>query len=221
MIALGIGEIDLDRTILLDDFPLEGTKVVPRKVEASIGGPVASALILLAKLGVECYFVASVGDDEAGEILKRKLQKEGVKLLANKVSRTKVHQVIVNNRNGSRTIIKDNTQRETIKSVSMHLVQTADIILFDRHEPDAFADVMFKKRSDTKIVVDPSDEVSAKTIEMIKASTYPILPIEALSKFRRHEGLAENLRSAYEIAERPLIITWGGNGSLYLSLIHI
>ena len=214
MVALGVGEVVLDRTIQLNEFPSEGTKIVPLKTEFSVGGPVASALILLSKLGVECFLYASVGDDEAGEIIKHKLQNAGVHLITNQVKRTKTHNVLVNSLNGSRTIIKDNNQRQLIKSVSKELIEQADIVLFDRHEPNAFKDVMEKKAPDTKIIVDPSDEVSGKTIEMLKAASFPIMPIEALTKFRRHESLQKNLELAYEIAQKPLVITCGGDGSI-------
>jgi ribokinase len=214
MKAIGIGEIVLDKTILLDGFVTEGSKVVPQKSENSIGGPVASALILLAKLGVDVSLVASVGNDEAGDVLKKRLASEGVKLIPIMQKRTKVHTVIVNGKNGSRTIIKDNVQQEPITKVSQELINSADIILFDRHEIQAFDFVMQNKKPETKVVVDPSDEVSAKTIKMIQNIDYPILPIEALQKLRRHEGIESNIKAMREIVGKPFIITAGSYGSI-------
>ena len=214
MKALGIGQLVLDKTVLLNTYPEEGLKIVPMKMENSVGGPVASALILLAKLGVETHLLASVGNDEAGEILKKKLMSYGVKLIPVLTKRTKVHTVIVNSSNGSRTIIKSTNSGQAINTVPQELIDTADVIIFDRHEEKAFDYVMAHKRAETKVVIDPSDEVSAKTIKMIQSCEYPILPIEALQKFRRHEDLEANIQSVFEIVKKPFIITAGGFGSV-------
>jgi ribokinase len=221
MKAIGIGELVLDKTLLLNNYPIEGGKVVPEKSENSIGGPVASALILLSKLGVETYLVASVANDEAGEILKKKLEREGVKLLSHNVKKTKVHTVIVNGENGSRTIIKDNVQMPQIELISKELIQSADVILFDRHEHEIFDYVVQNKRPDTRVVIDTSDEVSAKTLNMLKNTDLPIVPIEAINKIRRHENTKANIKYLYDIVQKPYVITAGGYGSILVESDNI
>ncbi len=214
MIALGIGELVLDKTLLCEGFPKEGAKLTPRKTENSIGGPVPTALILLAKLGVEVYLLASVGDDEAGEVLKNKLEKFGVKLIPFRTKHTKTHTVLVNSGSGSRTIIKDCVQGELIKAIPLPLLKKADVVIFDRHEPKAFDYVITHKEAQTKVIIDPSDEVSEKTLNMLKNTEIPIVPIEFLTKLRRHEGLQENIDALYEVIGKSFIITAGGLGSV-------
>jgi sulfofructose kinase len=214
MKVLGIGEIVLDRTIQVDEYPIEGSKVKPNKVEHSVGGPVAAGLILLSKLGVEATMVATLGSDENGEILKKKLSEAGVRLIPIIKKRTKNHIVIVNGENGSRTIIKDNVRNPLIKSISLELLKDVDAVIFDRHEPLAFDFVVKNKSDKTKIIVDPSDEVSMKTLKMMQESEIPIIPIETLYKVRRHESLRANLDSLFQKLGKNIIVTAGKYGSL-------
>ncbi|MCA9385962.1 carbohydrate kinase family protein [Candidatus Dojkabacteria bacterium] len=214
MKVLGVGEIVLDKSCILQSYPEEGAKAQPQKVEYSIGGPVPAALILLSRLGAECDLVTSIGDDDAGYKLKRKLQKDNIRLIAHKQRSTKSNTVLVNEVNGSRTIIRDYQTHTPIVSVSKRLLKKADLVIFDRHEIEAFDFIMKHKRPDTKVVIDPSTEVSAKTLKMFKHADYPIVPVESLSKLRRHEDFHGNLKYLYKIAGKPVIITAGEKGAL-------
>lgn len=214
MKVLGIGDIDLDVVCRVDEFPKEGAKVNPRKTIYSLGGPVPIALILLARLGVDCMFYGSFGDDDNGQLLKKRLESEGVKVIKNSCKRTKVHTVLVNSQNGSRTIIKDGVKTPKIKSVSKKLLDRCEVVLMDRHEPDAYNSVLVNKGSNTKIVIDPSTEVSEKTLRMIRTADFPIVPIEVLDKIYRHEDRLVVLKHLFKIAAKPVVVTAGDLGSL-------
>ena len=42
------------------------------------GGPVATALVALSRLGIPCKFYGIIGDDHAGETIEQSLIKEGI-----------------------------------------------------------------------------------------------------------------------------------------------
>ncbi|MBD3329792.1 hypothetical protein GF357_04845 [Candidatus Dojkabacteria bacterium] len=214
MKVLGIGDIDLDIVCRIDEFPQEGTKISPRKTITSLGGPVPIALILLSRLGVDCMFYGSIGDDDNGQILKKRLENEGVKVIQNPCKKTKVHTVLVNSQNGSRTIIKDGAKNPKIKSVSKRLLNQCDLVIIDRHEPNAYASVLQNKKKATKIIIDPSTEVSDKTLLMLKTADFPIVPIEVLDKISRHENRMVALEHLFKITAKPVIVTAGHMGSL-------
>lgn len=214
MNVLGIGQINLDRVSIFREYPEEGSKPRPIKSEDSVGSPVPAALILLARLGADCKLIATVGDDETGKVLEKKLENEHVTLLPRKGKHSKVNYVMVNQQNGSRTILQHTVHEPHITNISPETIQQANLIVFDRHEPQAFAEVMQHKRTDTRVIVDPSTEVSKRTLSMLQAVEYPILPIESLTKIRRHEDMMHNLEKLYELAKKPVIITAGDKGSL-------
>ncbi len=214
MKVLGIGEVVLDKVSLLNAYPQEGEKIQPQKTEYSIGGPVAAALTILSRLGADCTFIASVGEDEYAEKIETYLKKENIQFIMRKQKATKVNTVLVNSQTGSRTIIKDNVMHERIQNISKRMIRSNNLIIFDRHEPKAFTEVIKKKRKKTKIIIDPSTEVSNKTLEMIKSAEYPIIPIESLKKFRRYDDMMGKLNNLYKISKKNIIVTLGEKGSL-------
>ena len=206
MTILGIGEIVLDKVNVLNNHPLDGEKIQATQTNYTVGGPVPSALILLSKLGLNCTMIGNIGNDPAGRLLNQMMKKYNINLFSKLQRNTKTNTVLVNSQNGSRTIIKDQARTKPLCKIPQDLIRSADIIIFDRHEPLAFQQVIKHKRKNTKIVIDPSTEISPKTLEMIKHADYPIIPIESLQKM--------SLSKLYQIAKRDIIVTLGDRGSL-------
>lgn len=212
--VLGIGEVVIDKTILLSNYLKEGEKFESKASKVSVGGPVASALTVLSRLGADCTMIASLGNDKEGRIIRKYLTSEKIKLFSFPAERTKSNLVIVNEENGSRTIIHGQKNADQITSLPEDFLNEAEVILFDRHEPAAFDFVVKNKRNKTKLIIDPSCEVSEKTLRMIKRAEYPILPIESLDLISKNTNLSEQLKKLYKLAKKPVIITMGEKGSL-------
>lgn len=211
--ALGIGEIVLDKSIILSDYPKEDSKVRPEKVKYSLGGPVTAALILLSRLGVRCTLVASIGNDAAGKLIRQKIANEKIKLVSQIVRKTKQNTVLINKKKASRTIIKDSSPTAPITNVPKKLIKNSDIFIFDRHEPCAF-DLIIKDANKTqKIIFDPSVELSQKTLHMAKHSTWPIFPIEVLAELGA-ENMQKALEVFYKLLNKKFILTAGQHGSI-------
>jgi len=211
--VLGIGEIVLDKVHKISTFPREGEKVCAQEVEMTLGGPVPAGLIMLARLGVECALTASVADDEAGLIVRNILVKEGVHLLAQPTKQTPVHTVLVNSQTGSRTIIKDRKASGSVKSVSQELLQSADGILCDRHEPKAILNAIEMKRLSTSVILDPSVDCSAQTLQLLKKVTLPIVPIETIQLLFPKETIEMGAKKLSLLLNNSVVITLGKYGS--------
>lgn len=204
MNVLGIGETVLDKSITINGFAKEGSKVRACNEHVSVGGPVPIALILLSRLGARCTLVTTLGSDKEGKDVRNTLAGEGIELTVNRSKVTKVNTVLTNTRNGSRTIIKSTAQHKKLMLIPIQLIQEADLIIFDRHEPIAFEYVLKHKKEKTKIITDPSTELSENTLRLITNSTYPIVPIEV------YEALAK------KISLEKLIVTAGNSGTYLL-----
>jgi len=213
MKALGIGEIVLDNVCLLPHYIDEGSKIQPLKSEYSLGGPVPAALILLSRLGVDCMFIGSVGKDGYGKMMIQRLKNENIAVVPQYISRSKVNTVLVNQQNGSRSIIRHSIKHRPIRVVSKETIQQADIILIDRHVTDILDDIKRFRRKTTKVIIDPSTEISKNTYNMMKVADYPILPIESLQKIRRHESPRKNLSHLQHLLKKTIVITAGEKGS--------
>ena len=78
MIVTGIGQCSLDYLGIIDSFPMVDTKEEILQWEEQGGGPVATALVALSRLGVKCKFYGVTGSDDAGNKIRRSLLDEGI-----------------------------------------------------------------------------------------------------------------------------------------------
>lgn len=78
MSVTGIGQCSWDYLGLVDSWPAPDSKEEVRQWEEQGGGPVATALAGLARLGVLCRFHGVIGDDDAGDNIRRSLAAEGI-----------------------------------------------------------------------------------------------------------------------------------------------
>lgn len=214
MKILGIGEAVVDHISVMRRG--DTSDATPELVESCLdaGGPVLSALILLARLGNDCTFVTSLGDDLQGEHIRETLRAEGVSLQVNAEKQTKRHTILVDELTGEREKMRGKVEHQPIKHVQTDLITTSELIVMDRHERHAFSDVLTYKQKSTQLVTDPSTEVSDFTLKMMQQSTFPILPIESLAELSEGRTLDEGLRLLHEACKVPFVVTLGDMGSL-------
>ncbi|WP_298037050.1 PfkB family carbohydrate kinase [uncultured Desulfuromonas sp.] len=76
--VVGLGQCALDLLGTLSRYPGVDEKAELHEVLIQGGGPVATALVALCRLGVETAFWGRVGDDDFGEKIRSGLEGEGV-----------------------------------------------------------------------------------------------------------------------------------------------
>jgi ribokinase len=76
--VFGLGQCCLDYIGKVDSYPPPDVKCEFTDMVIQGGGPVATALVALAKWGVSCTFAGVIGDDRFGDIIKAKLEDENV-----------------------------------------------------------------------------------------------------------------------------------------------
>lgn len=132
----GLGQCSLDYIALLDGYPGEDTKKEVSGFTVQGGGPVATALVALSRLGVKTCFMGRVSDDDAGAEIRKGLLKEGVDIKGLKVKKGGASQlavILVNAKKGTRTIC---WQRPTVapllpKDVDPSIIRKKDFLLLD------------------------------------------------------------------------------------------
>ena len=76
--VVGIGQCSWDYLAVVDSFPTVDTKAEVHEWQEQGGGPVATALVTLARLGIPCDFFGIVGDDSAGDKIRSSFHSEGI-----------------------------------------------------------------------------------------------------------------------------------------------
>ena len=105
--VVGIGQCCWDMLLNVDRYPDADTKQELLSRTEQGGGPVATALATLARMGVTCRFHGIVGDDDAAEMIRGSLVAEGVGISGMKARKNSSSQqafIVVERGTGRRTI---------------------------------------------------------------------------------------------------------------------
>ena len=80
--VVGIGAAVFDILMTVDAFPREDTKLRGLETKFQCGGPCATALVAISKLGESAGFMGTVGDDMYGTFVKAEMGRYGVDTLS-------------------------------------------------------------------------------------------------------------------------------------------
>ena len=136
MKVIGLGQCAWDNLFIIDSFPVPDTKQEIRDYETAGGGPVATALVSLARLGVKCSYYGITGDDEAGGKIRESLKAENIDirgLLTREHSTSQVAFIAVEKESGKRTIFwkRPSAAPLTPHELADNFVDGADFLLLD------------------------------------------------------------------------------------------
>lgn len=76
--VLGLGHVVVDHVVWLPEYPAVDSKNNIVRSRIQVGGPVPTALVLLARWGLPVRFLGVIGDDPDGQRIVADLQREGV-----------------------------------------------------------------------------------------------------------------------------------------------
>lgn len=136
MNVTGIGQCSLDYLFLVDSYPQSDTKKEVIDWAMSGGGPVATALVSLSRLGVKCRFYGIIGDDESGQKIEESLTAEDVDvkgLLKRQNSTSQIAFIVVEKGSGRRTIFWKRPSGEPLKTgeIPDNFLDNADFLFLD------------------------------------------------------------------------------------------
>ena len=139
--VVGIGSALFDILMTADSFPKEDTKLQGRDTKIQCGGPCATALVAMRKLGVQSEYMGTLGDDMYGSFILGEFRKYGVacekvRLVENAQS---FHSfVLLNLSNTSRTCIwsKGTVPAPQSADIDLETLKNAKYLHLDGHQLD-------------------------------------------------------------------------------------
>ena len=136
MAVVGIGQSAWDILAKVDMFPQADTKKEVLFWEEQGGGPVATALATLSRLGVPCRFHGVIGDDREGESIRQSLREEGV-YVSGLVTRSRASSqtafIVIEKSAATRTIFWKRPSGEPLspEELPRDFLKGADFLLLD------------------------------------------------------------------------------------------
>ena len=76
--VVGIGQACIDYLGTIDKYPPEDVKVELTNLQMQCGGPAATAMVTLSRLGIKTSFIGSISDDDFGKKILQGLHSEDI-----------------------------------------------------------------------------------------------------------------------------------------------
>src|SRR6476661_2142779 len=140
--CVGFGLNAVDHLIVVPAYPAFDTKVRFTAYEKTAGGQTATAMVALQRLGLKTAYAGRFGSDAEGQFGLHALQQEGVDTEFAEVissARNQIAFIIVDARNGERTIIWDRDERVSYSAheAPVEVAARGRVLHLDAHDPPA------------------------------------------------------------------------------------
>ena len=216
--VVGIGAAVLDVLMTVDSYPKEDTKLQSAQTKLQGGGPCATALVAMRKLGVQSGYIGTVGDDMYGNHIRSAFETYGVdgsniRVIPGAQSFHSV--VLLNTSNASRTCVWN---RGTVtppqpSDVDLEVLKNAKYLHLDGHQIDCAVYAAQKaKEFGVKVSLDAGAPYPG--IDQLLPLVDVLIPSEEFSlKYTGCKTAEEAAAQLYEkFHPEVLIITQGSKG---------
>ena len=218
--AVGFGLNAVDHLIVVPEYPAFDTKVRLLEHKQAAGGQAATAMVALQRLGLKTAYAGRFGSDAEGQFGFHALQDEGVDCEFAEViegARNQIAFIIVDARNGERTIIwdRDDLVSYAAADAPVTLAPRGRVLHFDAHDPPACVRMAKAARAAGTIVSADVDSIYDGLPELL-----PLIDILMTSAEFPHRltGIADERASLVELKARygcPVVgLTKGPRGAV-------
>lgn len=158
--VVGVGTAVVDYIGVVDKHPQPDTQVELKNFSKQTGGNVATALVTLARLGVDAGFLGKIGDDELGRLVQSEMTHNGVDLSGSVIDpegSMGFAFIIVEAGSGRRTILwtGEGKAHLTTNELDAEQILASQYLHLDHYSMDAaIAAARIAKKGKTQVVLD-------------------------------------------------------------------
>lgn len=218
--VLGIGVSTIDQLYIVDHFPNKEEVQRAKCSKLEGGGPVATALVALARLGAKTIILDCIGKDWIGNQIISDFRKEKVitdYMIVKEGYISSLTSILVRENDGARTIIfsPGNSGEFNSSDLSYTLIErTKYIHLNGRHFSACLKACEIAKKYDTKISFDGgSHRYRNELRKIVPLSDVCIVAKDFSEKYTGKSDLSEGANKLLLEGPEIVVITDGKNGS--------
>ena len=218
--VIGIGACAVDFLGIVSKYPTSDTKNKMTRFIRQGGGPVATALVALARLGARVSFLGKLGKDELSCFALDDFKKEGVdtsRVIIEKGAGPYFAFISVDKKIGHRTIwwTDQMVRRLKRRDLSKAFITSAKILHLDEYDLEAaLIASKWAREAGMRIVLDAETSTKKELLPLIKLVDYLVIPEKFASGFTGIKSLEEAGKFLIRLGPKAVIITRGINGSL-------
>lgn len=202
--AVGFGLNAVDHLIVVPEYPAFDAKIRFLDHKQAAGGQTATAMVALQRLGFKTAYAGRFGSDEEGKFGLQTINSEGVDVEFAEViegARNQVAFIVIDARNGERTIIWDRDERLSYQAedAPVELAARGKILHLDAHDPPACMRMAQAARDAGTIVSADIDNIYEGLPELL-----PFIDTLVTSRSFPHRltGIADDRASLVELKAR-------------------
>ncbi len=202
--AVGFGLNAVDHLIVVPEYPAFDSKSRLLEHKQAAGGQTATAMVALQRLGLRTAYAGRFGSDAEGQFGFQALESEGVNSEFAEIvegARNQIAFIIVDARNGERTIIWDRDERlsYTADEAPVALASRGRVLHLDAHDPPAGARMARAAHNDATIVTADIDNIYDGLPELL-----PLIDLLVTAREFPHRltGIADEKTSLVELKAR-------------------
>lgn len=202
--AVGFGLNAVDHLVVVPAFPEFDTKIRLVEHRRSAGGQTATAMVALQRLGMKTAYAGRFGSDEEGAFGLASVRNEGVNVQFAEVvadARNQIAFILIDQRNGERTIIWDRDERLAYKpsEAPVALASQGRVFHLDAHDPLACIPMAHAAHAAHTIVSADTDNAYEGLLELL-----PLVDVLITSGELPHRltGIADERASLVEMKAR-------------------
>lgn len=218
--VVGIGACVMDTLITLPHYPTEDTKLRATETKAAGGGPTATGLVAVSKLGIPASYIGVLSDDGGGKFLLDDFARYGVATDGIRVKngyRSFTSCIWLSAESTSRTCVfdKGNLPPLVLDDRQKEMIRGAAILMVDGNEIDAAVDAaQIARENGVKVLYDCGGLYEG--VERLLALTDVMIPSEEFAL--KHTGAQNAADAAKILMERyhpeVVVITQGKRGGI-------
>ncbi|HDY88881.1 MAG TPA: sugar kinase [bacterium] len=222
MTVTGLGQCSFDNLFIIDTYPAPDTKKEIIELTTAGGGPVATALVSLSRLGIDCSFHGIIGDDEAGSKIAGSIESEKVDisgLLTRPGSSSQVAHIAVEKNTGKRTIFWKRPSAEPLKPHELpgNFLDNSDFLLLDGLMADVSIHAARKANERNIPVMLDAGKVREGMVELAHLCDYVVCSEEfaaGLSGSDKSCDIEKAVMKMKPFGAKAVTITLGDRGSV-------
>jgi sulfofructose kinase len=216
----GIGVSTLDLMMVVDEFP---DRELVQRANGSLlqgGGPVATAMVALARLGCRTLMLDKVGDDWRGKLIAEEFRREKVSteyMVVSQGRSSSIASILVRKSDGARTIVFAPGDVEELSSADLpeEVIAASRIIhLNGRHFEASLAAARMAKRHGVLVSFDGgAHRFNEQLRELISLTDICIVARQFAFAFSGTEDLQLSASQLLAAGPKIVVITAGVEGS--------
>jgi sulfofructose kinase len=219
--VVGMGCAAMDIVAVVERLPALDEKMHALTMDRQGGGPVGTALTVVARMGLRAAFAGQVGDDFAGQFIIDEFTREGVDLRGEVVhprTQSQISLILVDKKSGKRTVVSGRGElAEAVCDRLRHeLARKGKILHVDGYDMDAAVCFADECRAAGGIVVYDAGSVKEGTLELLARTDVAVTSRVFAEKMFGHTDWEAACRALLEMGPSYAGVTLGAGGAVGL-----